>query len=439
MKEYKIPKEFVIITTNKIAQSIEDDISEILPMVDTENSKIELLALKEKKSLLEKRLMDELNNYNPKSNNLKICLYEFTNHADEVSNFKKEFYSSVCKENTQYRGFINSSSLKNLFVEYSCLSKIMVDLLESVKQNVHSASDPLSSGIYEIKKSISEFAGTVNSWQNELTSKESEINFDTIIADFEKQKIIFKDLTAIINTIDVDLKNNLDKLASMILKIEKNTGEISDTAGKIQVLSLNASIEAAHAGIHGRGFKVIANETKKLSEQTNILVSNIVLEVSNTKLTLNNIIEEKKTGWKSISEKLDMQDTGLSGFHSALDGYHNHFNIIFSTVNEVTKKIFTQLDNISPTFQLHDLISQEIGNTKTLIGDFSDKYNSDFNGIKDFFAVENEKDIIDNFIKFIEKQITTDNEVDVLTKHIKNYGLNRTIDLQKGNMDIELF
>ena len=43
-------------------------------------------------------------------------------------------------------------------------------------------------------------------------------------------------------------------------------GSISDVSMKVKLISLNASIEAAQAGVHGKSFGVIANEIRSLSE-----------------------------------------------------------------------------------------------------------------------------------------------------------------------------
>lgn len=63
----------------------------------------------------------------------------------------------------------------------------------------------------------------------------------------------------------IDLFNELQNQYS---KIENLAGIISNIANQTNLLSLNASIEAARAGEQGRGFTIVANEIKKLSEDT---------------------------------------------------------------------------------------------------------------------------------------------------------------------------
>lgn len=70
-------------------------------------------------------------------------------------------------------------------------------------------------------------------------------------------------------------RDQVAKLLEHVSEIASLTGEIGGIAETSELLALNASIEAAHAGEHGRGFQVVASEVRSLSHHTRRLTESI--------------------------------------------------------------------------------------------------------------------------------------------------------------------
>ena len=96
------------------------------------------------------------------------------------------------------------------------------------------------------------------------------------------------------------LNGEIDALKKSLTTITTQLYDIQDISAKTNILSMNASIEAARAGDAGKGFRVIAEEVRKLSDTTEDSTKTIEGNIKDFTERLNKLVKENETGTESV-------------------------------------------------------------------------------------------------------------------------------------------
>jgi methyl-accepting chemotaxis protein len=224
-----------------------------------------------------------------------------------------------------------------------------------VGKNVERSVVVVQEATEQARKVQEEISGAISDAQE---SKKDIIQANDNLASARDEIIELTSKVQLSAQMEVELAHNMEGVSHEANQVKAILEVISDIADQTNLLALNAAIEAARAGEHGRGFAVVADEVRKLAERTqkslseiNATISVVVQSIVDASMKMNDNseqIQNLSTIAKDVEEKINKTVEIVNIAVKASDKTVNDFENTGKNVERIVSKV-EEINTISST------------------------------------------------------------------------------------------
>jgi methyl-accepting chemotaxis protein len=239
-----------------------------------------------------------------------------------------------------------ANTLNSISNELQKTSQEVANLMQESTFEVENQSE----GVEKVLNLTKEFNNTLENIIVNMKNIEKDAESINILLDEGSKNInSFQDSMVNIKDSFNLVCNSIEALSINISKISEISNVINTIAEQTNLLALNAAIEAARAGEAGRGFAVVADEVRKLAEQTLVSSKNIHQIIDAVSNENSIVVESSNRMTLMIDEQIEKNKNTTNIFKNiitTIEGLTKNINALYGYVSDIEKGKRDILDNM---------------------------------------------------------------------------------------------
>jgi len=239
---------------------------------------------------------------------------------------------------------------------------------DSLEQLIVGVLPIISNQIQTSKQHTEQEVSTLSEKFGEMLTKISQLQEDNEGGDAEminqlltKSEIVLHKVIAKLGSIsqaEQEMMNEIRLLSSQTDKLDSMAGEVQSVADNINLLSLNAAIEAARAAEHGRGFAVVAEEVRRLAQTSSAVGVKISETVKNINGAMTSALKTAEVNTSTDVEDIHDSENYIEDVLGDIGSTLRSFQEKAALMGANNEQIQVEIYSVLTALQFQDRVSQ---------------------------------------------------------------------------------
>ena len=227
-------------------------------------------------------------------------------------------------------------------------------------ESVHGQINKQSQSVHETAGAVNEIASNIESLEHMIEKQASGVseasaaveqmigNIRSVNASMEKMSGSFEELALSAKNgseLQTDVNEKINQIQALSETLQEANTAIASIAEQTNLLAMNAAIEAAHAGDAGKGFSVVADEIRKLSETSSVQSHTIGEQLTNIQKSIAGVVtasEQSNAAFQTVTTKITETDQLVRQIKAAMEEQNEgsqQINAVLHTMNDSSLEV----------------------------------------------------------------------------------------------------